>query len=239
MISEEKFYEKAKDFALVKNTKGEYYNLEEYKAKVKDQQTDKSGTLVYLYSNDAARQDSFIQSANRKSYDVLLMDGQLDTHFISQLEQKGEKLALKRVDADVITKLIEKDENYEDVLTEEQRTKVKDVFTKAINKPNMQVELEAHSPDELPVTVTMDEFMRRMKDMSKMGGPYSFYGAMPDNYKVAVNSNHKLVSKILEAGDEDQQTKLAKQAYDLALLSQGMLTGSDLTEFVNRSVSLI
>ena len=239
MISEEKFYEKAKDFALVKNTKGEYYNLEEYKAKVKDQQTDKSGTLVYLYSNDAARQDSFIQSANRKSYDVLLMDGQLDTHFISQLEQKGEKLALKRVDADVITKLIEKDENYEDVLTEEQRTKVKDVFTKAINKPNMQVELEAHSPDELPVTVTMDEFMRRMKDMSKMGGPYSFYGAMPDNYKVAVNSNHNLVSKILEAGDEDQQTKLAKQAYDLALLSQGMLTGSDLTEFVNRSVSLI
>ncbi|HRO43979.1 MAG TPA: molecular chaperone HtpG, partial [Flavipsychrobacter sp.] len=205
MISEEKFDEKAKDFALLKTTGNEFYTLEEYKEKVKDVQTDKEGTLVYLYASDALKQDSFIQSAGRKGYNVLLMDGQLDTHFISHVERKGEKLALKRVDADVITKLIEKDEKYEDVLSEEQRNQVKDIFSKAISKPNMQVEIEAHNPEELPVTVTMDEFMRRMKDMSKMGGPYSFYGAMPENYKVAINGNHKLISKILQAEDEGQK----------------------------------
>jgi molecular chaperone HtpG len=239
MISDEKFDEKAKDFALLKNTKAELFTLEEYKDKVKDVQTDKEGVLVYLYATDVLKQDSFIQSANRKGYDVLVMDGPLDTHFISHIERKAEKLALKRVDADVPNKLIEKDEKYEDVLTEEQRTKVKEIFNKAINKPNMEVAIEAHNPDEMPVTVTMDEFMRRMKDMAKMGGPYSFYGAMPENYKVAVNGNHKLISRILEAENEQQQERLAKQAFDLALLSQGMLTGSELTEFVNRSVALI
>jgi molecular chaperone HtpG len=239
MISDEKFDEKAKDFALLKNTKAELSTLEEYKDKVKDIQTDKEGVLVYLYATDVLKQDSFIQSANRKGYDVLVMDGPLDTHFISHIERKAEKLALKRVDADVVNKLIEKDETYEDILTEEQRNKVKEIFNKAINKPNMEVAIEAHNPDEMPVTVTMDEFMRRMKDMAKMGGPYSFYGAMPENYKVAVNGNHKLISRILEAENEQQQERLAKQAFDLALLSQGMLTGSELTEFVNRSVTLI
>jgi len=239
MISDEKFDEKAKDFSLLKNTKNEYFTLEEYKAKVSENQTDKDGTLVYLYASDVAKQDGFIQSADRKGYDVLVMDGQLDTHFVSHVERKGEKLALKRVDADVVSNLIEKEEQVEAILTEEQRTQVKDIFTKAIGRGNMQVEIEAHNTDELPVTVTMDEFMRRMKDMAKMGGPYSFYGAMPDNYKVAVNGNHKLISKILEAGDDSQKEQLAKQAFDLALLSQGMLTGSDLTAFVNRSVALI
>jgi len=239
MISDEKFDEKAKDFALLKNTKNEYSTLEEYKEKVKDIQTDKNGTLVYLYASDVMKQDSFIQSANRKGYDVLVMDGPLDTHFISHVERKGDKLSLKRVDADVVNKLIEKEEQYEDILTEDQRNQVKEIFSKAINKPNMQVEIEAHNPDELPVTVTMDEFMRRMKDMAKMGGPYSFYGAMPENYKVAVNGNHKLISKILQADTEAQKEQLAKQAFDLALLSQGMLTGSDLTAFVSRSVELI
>lgn len=239
MISDEKFDEKAKDFALLKNTKSELFTLEEYREKVKDNQTDKDGVLVYLYASDVLKQDSFIQSANRKGYDVLVMDGPLDTHFISHIERKAEKLALKRVDADLINKLIEKDEKYEDVLTEEQRNKVKDIFNKAINKPNMEVAIEAHNPEEMPVTVTMDEFMRRMKDMAKMGGPYSFYGAMPESYKVAVNGNHKLISRILEAENEQQQERLAKQAFDLALLSQGMLTGSELTDFVNRSVTLI
>lgn len=239
IISEEKFEEKAKDFTLLKNTNNEYFTTEEYHQKVNSTQTDKDGTLVFLYASDVQKQDSFIQSANRKGYDVLVMDGPLDTHFISHLERKGEKLALKRVDADVINKLIEKEEYFEDVLTEDQRNTVKEIFTKAINKGTMQVEVSAHSPLEAPVTVTMDEFMRRMKDMSKMGGPYSFYGSMPENYKVSVNANHQLISKILGTNDEIQQEKLAKQAFDLALLSQGMLTGSDLTEFVNRSVALI
>jgi molecular chaperone HtpG len=239
MVSEDKFYDKAKDFVLVTNTKKENFTLPEYKEKVEATQTDKDGQLIYLYTNDPDKQDSFIQSAGKKGYDVLLMNSPIDNHFISQLEQKLEKTSLKRVDANVADKLIQKEDAPEHVLTEEQSTKIKEIFDKAINKPAYKVELESLSPDELPVTVTMDEFMRRMKDMAAMGGGMGFYGNMPDNYKVIVNGNHKLISRILEGEDEGVQAQLAKQAFDLALLSQGLLTGAELTEFVNRSVSLI
>jgi molecular chaperone HtpG len=239
MISEEKFYEKAKDFALLTNTSKEHFTLEEYKEKVKPLQTDKDDTVVYLYTTDAAKQDAFIQSANKKVYDVLLMASPIDNHFISHLEQKLEKTALKRVDADVIDKLIVKDDALSHALTEEQVTKVKGIFEKAVHKPNMNVEIESLNPDELPVSITMDEFMRRMKDMAQMGGGMGFYGSMPDHYKVSINGNHQLISRILNAGSEEEQTQLARQAFDLALLSQGLLTGSELTEFVKRSVQLI
>jgi molecular chaperone HtpG len=239
MISEEKFYDKAKDFALLTNTKEEFYTLDEYKEKVKATQTNKDDTLVYLYTNDPAKQDTFIQSANKKGYDVLMMNSPIDNHFVSQLEQKLEKTSVKRVDADVIDKLINKGDTPAHVLTEEQTTKVKAIFEKAITKPNMKVEIESLSAEELPVTVTMDEFMRRMKDMAAMGGGMSFYGSMPDNYKVSINGNHKLITRILNDENEEEQTALARQAFDLALLSQGMLTGAELTEFVNRSVKLI
>lgn len=239
MISEEKFYDKAKDFALLNNTKSEHFTLDEYNEKVKAQQTDKDGNVVYLYATDTSKQDAFIQSANKKNFDVLVMNSPIDTHFISQLEQKLEKTSLKRVDADVADKLINKEEKLESVLNEEDSNKVKAIFEKAITKPNMHVEIESMHPEEFPVIVTMDEFMRRMKDMSQLGGGMNFYGSMPDNYKVAVNGNHKLISKILQSENEDEQTSLAKQAFDLALLSQGMLNGSELTEFVNRSVSFI
>ncbi len=239
MISEEKFYDRAKDFALLSNTNSEHYTLSEYKEKATVLQTDKDGTLVYLYTTDPAKQDSFIQSANRKGYDVLLLNSPIDSHFVHTLERKLEKTTLKRVDADVADKLIAKDEKIESVLSEDQQTSVKSIFEQAISKPNMNVKVEALGPDELPVTVTMDEFMRRMKDMAALGGGMSFYGAMPDTYNVSINSNHKLVSRILDTNDPTAQAKLAKQAYDLAMLSQGLLTGADLTEFVNRSVSLI
>ena len=239
MLSEEKFYEKAKDFGLLSNTANEYFTLEEYKEKVKPLQTDKDGTLVYLYTTDATKQDAFIQAAHRKSYDVLLMNSPIDNHFLHHLETKLEKTSLKRVDADVLDKLIAKDENRSHVLTEDETKKVVGIFEKAIAKPNMKVEVEALSADELPVTVTMEEWMRRMKDMAKMGGGMDFYGSMPDQYKVAVNGNHKLVNRILNAGNEEEQLQLAKQSFDLALLSQGMLTGAELTAFVNRSVELI
>jgi molecular chaperone HtpG len=239
MISEEKFYEKGKDFVLLNNTQSEYFTLEEYKEKVKSTQTDKDETLVYLYSTDADKQDTFIQSANKKGYDVLLMNSPIDTHFISQLEQKLEKTSLKRVDADVADKIISKDNQTVPILNDEEKEKVKSIFEKAITKANMRVEVESLNSDELPVIVTMDEFMRRMKDMSKMGGGMGFYGTLPDNYNVAINGNHKLIAKILQSSDEGEQLQLAKQAFDLALLSQGMLTGAELTEFVNRSVSLI
>ena len=239
MVSEEKFYDKAKDFVLVTNTSKENFTLIEYKEKVEGVQTDKDGQLIYIYTNDAEKQDAFIQSAGKKGYDVLVMNSPIDNHFISQLEQKLEKTSLKRVDADVADKLIKKEDAPEHVLTEEQSTKIKEIFDKAINKPAYKVQLESLSPDELPVTVTLDEFMRRMKDMAAMGGGMGFYGNMPDNYKVTVNGNHKLISRILEGEDEGAQAQLAKQAFDLALLSQGLLTGAELTEFVNRSVSLI
>ncbi|WP_158826244.1 molecular chaperone HtpG [Mucilaginibacter lacusdianchii] len=239
-ISDDKFYEKAKDFTLLTNTNKETFTLNEYKEKVEPIQTDKDGQLVYLYTNDPAKQDAFIQSANKKGYDVLLMNSPIDNHFISHFEQKLEKTSLKRVDADVADKLIKKDDAPETVLTEDQRTQVKSVFESAITKPGFKVELESLSPDELPVTVTMDEFMRRMKDMAAMGGNgMGFYGNLPDNYKVVINGNHKLISRIIETTDTAAQSQLAKQAFDLALLSQGLLTGAELTEFVNRSVNLI
>jgi molecular chaperone HtpG len=239
MVSDDKFYDKAKEFVLLTNTKKENFTLSEYKEKVAPEQTDKDNNLVYIYTNDLAKQDAFIQSANKKGYDVLLMNSPIDNHFIGHLENKLEKTSFKRVDADVADKLIKKDDAPAHVLTEEQSTKAKAIFEKAINKPAYKVEIESLNPDELPVTVTMDEFMRRMKEMAAMGGGMSFYGSMPDNYKVVINANHPLISRILNEAEEDIQTKLSKQAFDLALLSQGLLTGTELTEFVNRSVNLI
>ncbi|RAI95237.1 molecular chaperone HtpG [Algoriphagus yeomjeoni] len=240
MISEEKFYEKGKDFALLKNTKGEYFTIEEYQSKVKPNQTDKNDQAVILYATDLEKQDGFIQSANKKDYDVLVMDSPIDSHFIQNLESKLEKTQLKRVDADVAEKLIQKDETYANLLTEDQSKEVKEIFDKAINNKTYTVEVEGLSPEELPVTITMEEFMRRMKEMAATGGGgMGFYGSLPDAYKVAVNGNHPAVDKVLKAETEEEKIKIAKQSFDLALLSQGLLTGKDLTAFVKRSVELL
>jgi len=239
MISEEKFHEKAKSFALLTNSKKEYFTLDEYREKVKPFQTDKDGNVVYLYTTDPDKQHAFIQSAEGKSYDVLLMNSPLDNHFISQLEHKLEKTQIKRVDSGTIDTLIKKDDAIPSILTEQQTTDIKSVFEKTIQKPGMSVAIESLSPNELPVTVTMDEFMRRMKDMAQMGGGMGFYGAMPDNYKVTVNGNHPLINRIAQADTEEEKTRMAKQVFDLALLSQGMLNGAELTDFVKRSVELI
>ncbi len=239
-ISDEKFYEKAKDFLLLTNTNNEHYTLDEYAAKVKDFQTDKEGKLVYLYTIDAEHQHSFVQAAQKKNYDVLLMNSPIDTHFIQHLEMKLEKTSMKRVDADVPDKLIVKEDAPQHQLTEEERNKVKEVFEKAINNAHMKVELESLPAEAMPVTITMEEWMRRMKDMSKLGGGgmMGFYGNMPDTYNVSINANHKLINKLLSA-DEAQQTSIAKQAFDLALLAQGLLKGADLTAFVERNVEVI
>ena len=239
MISEDKFYDKGKDFALLKNSQEEYYTLTEYQEKIKAVQTDKDGQVIMLYATDVKQQDAFIQSANSKGYDVLIMDSPIDSHFINQLEQKLEKTSLKRVDSSVADKLIDKEENLSHVLTEDESKKVKDIFEKAINNTAMSVEVEGLNPGELPVTITMEEFMRRMKDMAKTGGGMGFYGSFPDSYKVAINGNHPVIDKILKAEDENAQLKIAKQAFDLAMLSQGMLSGKELTEFVKRSVEMI
>jgi len=241
IISEDKFYDKAKDFALLKNVDNEYFTFEEYKEKVKINQEDKDKNLIYIYSSDPGKQDSFIQAAKNKSYDVLLLNGVLDSHFINSLEQKLEHTQLKRVDSETADKLIDKGEKVESVLSTEEQEQVKGVFEKAINNKNMTVAVESLSTDDLPVVITMSEFMRRMKDMAKLGGGggYSFMGSMPDNYNVAINGNHHIVQKILKADGDDLKIKLAKQAYDLALLSQNMLTGADLTNFIKRSVELV
>lgn len=241
IISDEKFSEKAKEFALFKNTEGKYFTLNEYAEKVKPNQTDKDKNVVYLYTSDANKQHSFIEIARSRAYDVLILDGVLDSHFINHLEQKLEKTQLRRVDSDTIDKLISKEESVASVLSKEEEESVKGIFEKAINNKAMTLAVEAHSPEDLPVTITMSEWMRRMKDMAKTGGGggFGFMGAMPDSYNVAINGNHALVQKILKAESEEEKTKLAKQVYDLALLSQNMLTGADLTAFVKRSVELV
>ncbi|HTG55234.1 MAG TPA: molecular chaperone HtpG [Niabella sp.] len=239
IVSEPKFAERAKDFVLLNNVNKDFFTLTEYREKVAPAQTDKNDNVVFLYSANADRQHSYISAAEKKGYDVLLLDGPLDNHFVSHLERDLEKTQIKRVDADVVEKLIDKDEKIESSLSEEQSKELETVFKEAITKPGMEVSIENLSADGLPVTVTMDEFMRRMKDMAAMGGGMNFYGSMPDRYKVAVNANHPLATKILAETNSDAQKALAQQAFDLALLAQGMLTGADLTAFVERSVKLI
>ena len=239
MLSDEKFAEKANDFCLLQNVDNAYFTFKEYYEKVKDIQVDKDGNIVYLYTQDKAQQDSFIAAAKAKGYDVLDFEGPLDTHFAGYVEQKGgEKIQMKRVDSDVIDKLIAKDEQVELALSEEETKKAADIFEKAISRADMKVEVDALPENDLPVSITMDEFMRRMKDMAKTGGGMGFYGTLPDNYKVTVNGNHPLVKRILTS-DEAEASQLAKQAFDLALLSRGLLTGPELTAFVKRSVELI
>jgi molecular chaperone HtpG len=239
IISDDKFYDRAKEFTLLKNVDNQYFTLEQYKEKVKPNQTDKDKQLVYIYASDKSKQHSFIEGAKNKGYDVLLFEGIIDSHFINTLEQKLEKTQIKRVDSDTTEKLISREEKLESILSKDEEEQVKKIFDTAINNQNMAVTVETMSPDDLPVIITMSEFMRRMKDMAKTGGGYGFMGSMPDNYNVAINGNHAIVQKILKAESEDQKTKLAKQAYDLALLSQNMLTGAELTNFIKRSVELV
>ena len=241
MISDEKFYEKAKEFSLLKNVDGQYFTLKEYEDKVKINQIDKDKNVIYLYTTDAGKQHSFIESAKAKAYDVLLLDGVIDSHFIGNLEQKLEKTQLKRVDSEIIDKLIGKDEKIDSVLSKDEEEKVKTVFENAINNKSMTLAIESLSPNDLPVTITMSEWMRRMKDMARTGGGggMGFMGAMPDSYNVAINGNHQIIQKILKAETDEQKQKLAKQAFDLALLSQSMLTGADLTNFIKRSVEMV
>ncbi|MEM9895071.1 MAG: molecular chaperone HtpG [Bacteroidota bacterium] len=239
MISEEKFDEKAKKFALVKSLEGKFYTLDNYKKQVEPNQTNKDKNVIILYTTDEKKQHGYIEAAKKRSYDVIDLSGPIDPHFISHVEQKIEKVQLQRVDADVIDKLIDKDEKKESVLSEKENETLKEIFEKAIDNKSNTVNVEPMATDDLPVTITLPEFIRRMKDMQAAGGggPMMF-GEMPMTLSVAVNANHAMTKKILAAESDDAKQTLAKQAYDLALLSQGMLEGKDLTDFVNRSVEL-
>ncbi len=239
IISEEKFYEKAKDFALLENVDGKFYTFNEYKEQVKPNQTDKNDSVVHLYTSDVEAQDSYIQSAKKRGYDVIKLDGPLDNHFVNSVEMKLEKTSWKRVDADILDKLIEKDEKKESVLSNDEQEKVKKIFEELVKEKGHSVAVESLSTDELPVTITQNEFMRRMNDMQKMGGGPMMFGNLPMTLNIAVNGNHELIGKILKEKDETVQKDLAKQAYELALLSQNMLKGADLTAFIKRSLDLI
>jgi molecular chaperone HtpG len=241
VIADEKFYEKAKDFALLENVEGKFFTFDEYKKHIEVNQTDKDKSVVHLYSSDPDKQDSYIQSAKKKGYDILKFVGPLDNHFVNTMEMKLEKTKWKRVDAEIVDKLVEKEEKAESVLSKEDEEKVKKIFEEAINDKNYTVQLEALAPDEVPVTLILPEFMRRMKDMQKMGGgsPYMMMGDMPDQFNVVLNSNHSMISKILNEKEEGRQKELATQAFELGLLSQNLLTGTRLTNFIKRSVELV
>lgn len=230
IVADDKFYDRAKDFLLVKNIDNQCFTIDEYREKVQAVQTDKNGTVVFLYTNDKEKQDSFIQSAKKREYDVLLFDDVLDAHFINAIEMKFEKTTFKRVDSDTLEKLVEKDIRIESVLSEDDKKKAEEIFKEFAGTNTVQI--EALPTDEMPVSVVMSEFMRRWKDMSAVSGQAGMFGAMPMNYNVVVNANHPLINKIATTSNKD----LAKQLYDLALLSQGLLTGSELTKFVQRTV---
>ncbi len=239
MISEDKFYERAEKFCLLKNTEGKYFTLEDYKNKIKETQTDKDKKLVYLYTNNTEDQHSYIQLAKEKGYDVLVMDGVLDSHFINLMERKLENTSFVRVDAETADKLIKKDEEIPSKLNDAEREKLKPVFEKNIEKSRFTVVMESMSETDQPVMITQSEFMRRMKDMSALGGGMSYMGNMPDMYNLVVNTNHPLISKILNESDEEMQNNTVKQLTDLALLSQNLLKGEALTEFIKRSIQII
>jgi molecular chaperone HtpG len=237
MISDEKFMERATNFCLVQDTNNKYYTLDEYAEEVQAAQTDKDGNKIYLYTTDEQQQDAFIQSAKQKEYSVLRLDSLIDSHFIQAMEAKLEKTQWKRVDADRIDKLIDTGINLEAILSDTQKESVKKVFEETLNDKQKVVAVEAMSPDELPAIVTQNEFMRRMSEMSKNGGGMGMFGAMPSTYNITVNANHPLIGKLASLESEEEQKALAKQISDLALLSQNLLTGADLTAFIKRTIA--
>jgi molecular chaperone HtpG len=209
MITEEKFYEKASKFALLKNTDDKYFTFEEYEKLIKENQTDKNKTLIYLYSTNKTDQFTYIEKAKNKGYDVLILDGQLDVHLINQLETKLKDTRFVRVDSDVVDKLIQKEETRESKLSEDQKEDLKSVFNvKVKTKEIYNVVFEALDEKDAPVIITQSEFMRRMKDMSAMGGGMNFYGELPDSYNLVVNPNHQIVNKISEDLQTQEGTRL-------------------------------
>lgn len=237
MISEEKFYDKAVDFALLENVDKEHFTLAEYREKVKDLQTDKHNKVVFLYTNQAAAHDGFIRSARARGYDVLLFDQMLDNHFIQQLEYKLGDVTFVRVDSDTVDKLVQKDEDTEAVLSEKEQEKVKTLFSELAGEGH-QVQVKALSPEDQPVVITRPEFMRRMKEMQALQGMDA--SMFPDSFQVVINGNHPLVAeKLLRMKKEEKRQSLARHLYDLARLNQGMLTGADLTAFVQRSLEWV
>ncbi|NLE31587.1 MAG: molecular chaperone HtpG [Bacteroidales bacterium] len=242
ILTEEKFWEKAQKCCLLGNVDGKQFTLDEYKQLIQDNQTDKDGQLVYLYASDKDAQHAYIEAAVNKGYDVLLLDGQLDVHLVGKLEQAFEKTRFVRVDSDVVDNLIQKSEKPALELSEEQQEALKKLFgdnLPTVDKTTFQVQLDRLGESAAPVVLTQNEFMRRMQDMSSMNPGMGFYGEMPNSYAMVLNTDHPLVKTLVgkEQGDDDVAS--IKQLMDLALLSNGLLKGEALTQFVKRSYGLI
>lgn len=239
MLSEEKFYEKAQKFALYPTVEDKFYTFEELIEKIKPLQTDKDGQTVILYANNKEAQHSYIADAQAKGYEVLLLDSPIVAHLIQKLEGSNEKTSFVRVDADSIENLIKKEENQISKLSEEETEKLKDFVTIAIDNTAYTVQPEALDSEATPFRITQPEFMRRMKEMQAVGGGMMGFGGFPEMYNLVVNTNSPLVSQILSTTDEVARKALISQSFDLARLSQGLLKGEALTEFVKRSFSLL
>ena len=241
MLSDEKFCERAMKFALLKNTDGKYFGLEDYRKAIESEQTDKDKNVVYLYATKPDEQYYFIEGAKNKGYDVLLMDCELDSHFVNLLESRIEHTRFARVDSDTIDKLIQKEEEVKLELSEDDKKVLDDMFKAALPQGN-EYSIEARNLGEnsAPVVITQSEFMRRYREMSAMGGGMNFYGSIPESYNIVVNMENPLVARIWNArGSENAETELLQQVVDLALLGNGMLKGKALADFVARSEKLL
>lgn len=238
MLTDEKFYDKAKNFYLLKSVGGTYHTIEEYKSKIESLQTDKNDKLVVLYAQDEKEQHSFIETAKERGYDVVILNTPISSHLVSKLEQKEEKLSFVRVDADIIDKLIQKDEELPSKLSDEEKEKIKPFIEESVDKEKFTVQFESMSEKDRPMIITQSEFMRRMKEQQMTGGGPMFGGVMPEMYNLVVNANHPLITSLNDK-DEEGRKEVIGQLVDLALLSQNMLTGEAMSKFIQRSVDLM
>lgn len=251
MLTDEKFYDRAAKFSLLKNTEGKCFTFDDYKTLIEANQTDKEGNLVYLYSSNRDEQFTYIKAAQDKGYDVLLFDGQLDSHVAGLYERKFEKSRFVRVDSGTIDSLIQKEEEAKLELSDAQKEALEEVFKSQlpkIEKTEFSVSVKALSEDAQPLQITQEEFMRRMKEMSAMQTGFALYGDMPQTFNLTINANHALIKKVMadvdgkskeEAATIAKDQPLVHQLIDLALLSNGMLKGEGLANFVKRSIELI
>jgi molecular chaperone HtpG len=240
MMTDDKFLEKANKFLVMEDAAGgKFYTYDEYRTETEATQKNKEGKLVILYTTDPVQQHSYIKAAQDKGLKVVKMETIVDSAFINQMEMKWENVHFTRVDADIADNLIDKQESNESVLSKEEEEKLKEMFTLQIPELHVTVEVKGLNPETAPVVATRPEFMRRMKDMAAMGGGMSFYGAMPDEVTLTVNGNHPIYQNLLKESDATIQEKQVKNLADLALLSQGLLKGNGLTEFISRSVELM
>ena len=238
MLSDQKFGERGMNFALLKNTDGKYFSLEDYRKGIEPEQTDKDGNVVYLYATDPEKQFTFIEAAKNRGYDVLLMDCELDSHFVNLLETKIEKTRFARVDSDSVENLILKEEKVKPEMSEDDRKVLEDLFKSALPEGGEYVvEPENLGETAAPVLITQSEFMRRYREMSMMGGGMNFYGSLLESYNVKINMENPVIARIW--GDREGTTDLLKQVVDLALLSNGMLKGKALADFIARSEALL